>query len=229
LVALMNDATRDASGSQPLSRAGKIAFISFLTLVSLVTLSVLAPFILMMKFSIPASSMYPSLQIGDYLLAAPLAYDSSLERGEIALMYVGEGERRSVWVKRIIGLPGDRIAVREGQLIINGSPVERRAIGTREIEHGASVPAFEETLPGGRTIEVLDADPNSPFDNFREVTVPADHYFVLGDNRDNSYDSRAMDRVGFIPREAFVGKPKIIYFSWGEQGLRLGRIGTWIR
>jgi len=225
----MSDATLDASGAKPISRVGKIAFVTFLTLVSLGTLTVMAPFVLMQKFWIPGASMYPSLYIGDYVLATHAAYDVSLKRGEIVVFYVGHDTQRTVWVKRLIGLPGDRVAVRAGQLMINGTPVERHPVGERHVDHGFDMlPAFEETLPGGRKIEVLDALPDGHFDNFAEVTVPADHYFVMGDNRDNSYDSRAMDRLGFVARADIIGKPKFIYFSVGDRGIRLDRMGRFV-
>lgn len=210
------------------SRVGRGLFIAFLTTISLATLAVIAPLFFFMRFSIPASSMNPTLYVGDLLLASHIAYDSDVQRGDIALFWVGHGEERVIYIKRVIGLPGDRVEVRKGQVILNGTPVARRKIAAQPVDAGDGwmpVAAFEETLPGGFTVTVVEANDEGPFDNFGEMTVPADHYFMLGDNRDNSYDSRALDRIGYIARDALVGKAKWIYFSAGRDGVRFGRIG----
>lgn len=221
----MSDATLDASGAKPISRVGKIAFVAFLTLVSLGTLTVMAPLLVLLKFSLPSASMQPTLQIGDHVLATHIAYDSNLERGDVVVFRSSD----VIFAKRIVGLPGERVALRDGQLIINGIPVERRSVGDREYgDDFVTQRVFEETLPGGRKIEVLDDRSDGPYDNFEEMTVPADHYFVLGDNRDNSYDSRALGKIGFVARADMVGKIKFIHFSMGDRGLRLDRMGRFV-
>lgn len=209
------------------SRLGRGIFIAFLTLIGLATLSVLAPLFLMLRFSIPASSMNPALQIGDLLLASHIAYDSTIDRGDVVLFWVRKDEQRYVYVKRVIGLPGDRVRLLNGVVFVNGAPLKRHKVADQPSSMGgdwAKLPAFEESLPGGRKITVIDAGA-SLYDDFAEVTVPADHYFMLGDNRDNSADSRIPGGIGFISRQDLIGKAKWIYFSAGPDGVRFGRIG----
>jgi len=123
------------------------------------------------------------------------------------------------YIKRVIGLPGDRIQVRDGVLFINGTAVPKEPIGTyenanQEVGTGpAEVPMFRETLPNGVEYTVLDATPNGGADNTIEYVVPEGHYFMMGDNRDNSQDSRFLNQVGYVPIENFVGRAEIIFFS----------------
>jgi signal peptidase I len=115
----------------------------------------------------------------------------------------------------VIGLPGDTVQMRNGVLFINDEAVEREQVGTYRPEgrydRGEEVPLYRETLPNGVTYNTLDLTPNSPGDNTREFLVPPGHYFMMGDNRDNSADSRF--EVGFVPFENFVGRANIIFFS----------------
>jgi signal peptidase I len=168
-------------------------------------------------FNIPSGSMSPSLNVGDYLLVSKFAYNGhDPQRGDIVVFHVpalGGG----AYVKRIVGLPGERIRMRDGILFVNGVPasqhrvadfLETDAFGT--LQH---VPRFAETLPGGRIDLVLDRFA-SGFDNTDEVTVPPGSYFVLGDNRDNSDDSRG-DEV-FVQRAQIVGPPAFKYIVGGR-------------
>jgi signal peptidase I len=131
------------------------------------------------------------------------------------------------FVKRIVGLPGDRIAFKEGRLVINGTPVERRPIGTFEyaLDQSQEMPIwlnqYIETLPGGPSYRILLSDEPSSLDAMSEVTVPPDHYFVVGDNRDHSNDSRQLGDIGFVSRDNLTARPKFIYWS-----RRWARIGT---
>ena len=118
-------------------------------------------------------------------------------------------------IKRVIGLPGDEISVRGGVLFINGKEVPRQRIAdfvTRE-DGGASrpIPAYEETLPNGVKYTVLVAEPSGPFENIGPYKVPAGKYFMLGDNRDNSVDSRAVSGVGYVPFENLVGRAALLF------------------
>ena len=117
----------------------------------------------------------------------------------------------------MIGLPGDEVQMRQGVLYINSQAVPKRRVGdftTRE-DDGVlrTIPQYEETLPNGVKYMVLDSEPNGAFDNTSVFKVPADHYFMMGDNRDNSTDSRAQWGVGYVPFENFVGRAEIIFFS----------------
>ncbi len=186
-------------------------------------------------FNIPSGSMKETLLVGDYLFVSKLSYGYSRfsfpfglhlfsgrifaaqpERGDVVVFKLPRDESKD-YIKRVIGLPGDEIRVENGTLIINGTPVPKVRKGwftTRE-EDGIArrVPSFEETLPNGVKYTVLDAEPHGPFDNVGPYKVPEGHYFMMGDNRDNSTDSRALWGVGYVPFENLVGRAEIIFFS----------------
>lgn len=189
-------------------------------------------------FHIPSESMVPNLQIGDYLFVNKFAYGygkyspplfawpikgrlfgSTPERGDI-VVFRNPTEPDISYIKRLIGLPGDRVQVLDGILYLNGQPVPRtpqtpysaeNPDGTVSlVEHG------RETLPGGKQVDILEAEGNSgPLDNTREFTVPPGHYFMMGDNRDRSQDSRT-PMVGFVPEENLIGRADIVVFSFGH-------------
>ncbi|MCT8998931.1 signal peptidase I [Chelativorans intermedius] len=210
-------------------------------------------------FSIPSGSMRPTLLEGDYLFVTKWAYGYSrysfplsppLFSGRI---WAGQPERGDVvvfkfppnpsldYIKRVVGLPGDRIQMRDGVLHINGAPVRRELIGQIDdpdiTEMSRPVDVYRETLPNGVSYETLDLSSNSVGDNTREFVVPEGHYFMMGDNRDNSTDSRFT--VGFVPEENLVGRANIIFFSiagghspleiwqWPSE-IRLSRLFTWV-
>ena len=203
-------------------------------------------------FYVPSGSMEPTLLIGDELLASKYPYGYSTaslpalldlprtsrilgalpKRGDV-VVFRWPGNRSQVWVKRVIGLPGDRIAMRDGQVWIDGKPAQIKpdGIGRVESENGALAPAhrFIETLPGGRQHLIFKLVPNQPLDNMPEVTVPPGHLFVMGDNRDNSADSRvpvASGGVGMLPVENLVGRVDAVVGSW-DLGLENQPIWTW--
>jgi signal peptidase I len=154
------------------------------------------------------------------------------ERGDV-VVFRAPADRSQVWVKRVIGLPGDRIALRSGRLWINGEPVKVRADGTgeMELENGAVVPAqrYVETLPGNREHAILKLSANGPHDNMAELTVPANHLFVMGDNRDNSADSRVAVEaggVGLLPTDELIGRAQTLIGSW-DLGVRRQPVWTW--
>ena len=119
------------------------------------------------------------------------------------------------YIKRVIGLPGDTIQMRNGQLFINGEGVPREKTGQIDnpdiTEENRPIDVFRETLPNGVSFDTLDINPDTPGDNTREFVVPPGHYFMMGDNRDNSSDSRFS--VGMVPAENLVGRANIIFFS----------------
>jgi len=192
---------------------------------------------LFQPFSIPSGSMRPTLLEGDYLFVTKWAYGYSRhslpfspnifsgriwagtpERGEVVVFKFPPNPSLD-YIKRVIGLPGDRIQMREGILYINGEAVKHEKVGTIEnrdvTEVDRPVDVYRETLTrsDGSTVEydTLDLSPNSIGDETREFVVPAGHYFMMGDNRDNSTDSRFS--VGFVPEENLVGRANIIFFS----------------
>ena len=137
------------------------------------------------------------------------------KRGDVAVFKLPT-DTSIDYIKRVIGLPGDRIQMRDGVLYINGQSVKKERIedfvDPSEQGLGAPVPQYRETLPNGVSYRVLDTEPMGEADNTEEYIVPEGHYFMMGDNRDNSQDSR-YPRVGYVPIENFVGRADIIFFS----------------
>ena len=206
-------------------------------------------------FNIPSGSMQSTLLIGDYLFVSKLAYGysrysfpfginlfpgrvfaSEPKRGDVVVFKLPR-DNSTDYIKRVIGLPGDEISVRRGVLFINGREVPRRRVSdfTQIDQDGRelSTPRYEETLPNGVKYFVLDAKPNGEFDDVGPYKVPAGHYFMMGDNRDNSTDSREQSPrygVGYVPFENLVGRADIIFFSAAvdePDAFRLTRPWTW--
>ena len=187
-------------------------------------------------FNIPSGSMEPTLLIGDYLFVSKFSYGYSRYSFPIDLSFIhgriweGVPKRGDIvvfrpprepdtdFIKRVIGLPGDKVQMKDGVLYINGNPVPREPAGTWAGEgrfgDNTPVPQFRETLDDGASYLTLDLTPDGQLDNTRVFEVPPAHYFLMGDNRDNSEDSRAMDGpVGYVPAENLVGRADIIFFS----------------
>jgi signal peptidase I len=196
--------------------------------------------------------MEPTLLIGDALLASKYPYGygtASLpiqinlpesgrlfgdtpKRGDV-VVFRWPGDRSQIWVKRVVGLPGDRIAMRGGRLWINGRPVEITPDGTGEVEaedgslHAAA--RYIETLPGARSHTIFKHTAVGAFDDMAEIVIPFDHLFVMGDNRDNSADSRiAVEAggVGLLPTTDLVGRVDALVASW-DLAVRHQPIWTW--
>jgi signal peptidase I len=191
-------------------------------------------------FNIPSGSMENTLLVGDYLFVSKLSYGYSRysftipftgipivplkgrlfgaapKRGDVVVFKLPR-ETDKDYIKRIIGLPGDRIFVKGGVVYINGTPVTKERDGSfvAPDEGGRPIRRYRETLPNGVSYYVLDSEPNGFYDNTREYVVPEGHYFVMGDNRDNSVDSRDQSRrgVGFVPYENLVGRAEVVFFS----------------
>lgn len=186
-------------------------------------------------FNIPSGSMKKTLLVGDYLFVSKLSYGYSKfsfpfspdifsgrilsaepKRGDVVVFRLPRDHSLD-YIKRVIGLPGDEIQMKGGVLYINGAavPKVRKGEFTTPEDGGVAevIPAFEETLPNGVTYTVLDSDPAGPFDNTGVYKVPAGHYFMMGDNRDNSTDSRATWGVSYVPHENLVGRAEVIFFS----------------
>jgi len=201
-------------------------------------------------FTIPSASMEPNLYEGDYIVVSKYAYgwshhsipfspplfhgrifERAPKRGDIVVFKLPR-DTKVDYIKRVIGLPGDRIQVRGGVVYINGERVPRVETGVvREVENFTErdVQRYRETLPEGRSIMVNDYGPDGDLDNTSVMVVPDGHYFMMGDNRDNSMDSRldASIGVGFVPAEDLVGKAEIILLSW-KQGASLFKPWTWV-
>ena len=199
-------------------------------------------------FNIPSGSMLPTLLIGDYVFVSKFPYGYSrhsmplspplfsgrinsapVARGDIAVFKLPT-DNSTDYIKRIIGLPGDHIQVREGVLIINGKVVKRERVDDLVQKHSGArygrVRQYRETLPNGRSYLTLDLQPRGMADNTNVYVVPADHYFAMGDNRDDSTDSRFLEHVGFVPAENLVGRADMIFFSV-DGSARIWEIWKW--
>jgi len=212
-------------------------YVSVFLMTGLAILPLESPF---ETYSIPASSMIPNLLVGDYVLAHTSAYQGqALERGDIVVFK--RPPDGTDYVKRIIGLPKDRIQIKGGVLHINGKTAYRENLGAytypgwRGMQR--TVTQYQETLPNGQSHFIVEESDNARTDNTPIYAVPDEHYFALGDNRDNSRDSRYQTEVGFIPRANITGKVILIYFSnngsarWSQfwrwpQAIRFERIGS---
>ena len=192
--------------------------------------------LLFQPFNIPSGSMKSTLLVGDYLFVSKYAYgysrfslpfsphlfdgriwSSPPQPGDIAVFKLPRDDSTD-FIKRVIGLPGDRIQMKDGVLHINGAAVKRERVEDFD-DGGRRFASYRETLPNGVSYLTLDLTPNGLEDNTQVYEVPPDHYFMMGDNRDNSTDSRvppARNGVGFVPFENFVGRAEIIFFSVEE-------------
>ncbi len=156
---------------------------------------------LVMPYNAVSASMSPTLNIGDYVFVSRRSYDGAgPERGDLVVFRAYESD----FIKRVVGVGGDRVRMAHGVLILNGKPVARRRIEDYRDGFPQPVHQYLETLPSGRSYRTLDIVEGSPIDDTQEFVVPAGHYFVLGDNRDNSDDSR-LD-IGFVARGDVIGR-----------------------
>jgi signal peptidase I len=202
--------------------------------------------LLFQPFNIPSGSLVPTLLVGDYLFVSKYAYGyshfslpsfldlapsampgrifaSQPKRGDI-IVFKLPSDGQTDYIKRLIGLPGDKIQVQKGRLIINGEMVPREQIAPfATVNHFGKpeeAPRYIETLPGGVKHEIIQIDgDDGTFDNTKVYEVPPGHYYMMGDNRDNSSDSRlAADQggVGYVPFENLIGRGEVIFFSIAE-------------
>jgi signal peptidase I len=209
--------------------------------------------LLFQPFTIPSASMEPNLYQGDYIIVSKFAYgysrfslslpwtphlfngrilDHGPRRGDIVVFKLPRDEHTD-YIKRVIGLPGDRIQMKGGVVWLNGKPIPRKLMATvnETAPFGFSHPVqrFQETMPDGRTYMTNDYGPGGDVDDTGVYVVPARHYFMMGDNRDNSQDSRYPESigVGYVPEENLVGRADIILLSWNDKA-SLFLPWTWI-
>lgn len=208
------------------------------TVVYAIVIAILIRTFLFEPFKIPSGSMYPTLYVGDYLFVSKYTYGYSKHsmpfsiplfegrvwadmpnRGDVVVFKFPQ-DNKTDFIKRIIGLPGDRVQMKNGRLYINGEIMNRNerddfvirdARGNAERYH-----QYIETLPEGFEHTIIEVSDNANEDNTLEVTVPQGSFFVMGDNRDRSDDSRV--NVGFVPFENLVGKARFLFFSHNDEG-----------
>ncbi|WP_029003173.1 signal peptidase I [Azorhizobium doebereinerae] len=204
--------------------------------------------LLFQPFNIPSGSMKDTLLIGDYLFVSKYSYGYSRfsipfspplfsgriwgqqpARGDVVVFKLPK-DNETDYIKRVVGLPGDDIQMINGVLNINGVPVKRERLTdvTEDDGSGRMVPVkrWRETLPNGVSFETLDIVDNGFYDNTQVYHVPAGHFFMMGDNRDNSADSRVLSQVGYVPFENLVGKAQMIFFSIDEHAAAW-QVWTW--
>ncbi|WP_245157831.1 signal peptidase I [Brevundimonas sp. A19_0] len=209
------------------------------TVVIALVIAILLRIFLFQPFTIPSASMEPNLYEGDYIVVSKWTYgyskhaipyspplfegrimNNAPERGDIVVFKLPR-DNKTDYIKRVIGLPGDRVQMINNVLHINGTAVEDVLISSSEVSEmfdGQTATQLRETLPGGRTFTIQDFGPNYSLDNTPVFEVPEGYYFMMGDNRDNSIDSREQSAmgVGLVPEENLIGKAEMILFSWHE-------------
>jgi len=192
-------------------------------------------------FNIPSGSMKPNLLVGDYLFVSkysygysrysanvgPIRLDSLMpiegrvwgaepKRGDVVVFKLPT-DNKTDYIKRVIGLPGDTVQMRQGRLFLNGERVPRTYIAeeTYQNRHGDTQKSkkYRQSLPNGVSFYIYEDGDAGPLDNTKIYTVPEGHYFVMGDNRDNSQDSRVEKSVGTVPHENLVGRAEFLFFS----------------
>ena len=212
-------------------------------------------------FNIPSGSMIPSLLIGDYLFVSKYSYgyskysfpfgilpfddrvlDETPKRGDV-IVFRKPGDESIDYIKRLIGIPGDTVQVINGVLFVNGKEATRvkTNIGKMKNIFGQEkvFKEYKEKFANTNFHKIIEASDNDPFDNTILFKVPKDHFFFMGDNRDNSRDSRTSE-VGFVPKQNLIGKAQIIFFSHNSsasfyefwkwhKSIRFSRIGKAIK
>jgi signal peptidase I len=215
---------------------------------------------LFQPFNIPSGSMIPTLLVGDFLFVSKYSYgfsrfsfpntdplfhipweglikdrilSSSPKQGDVVVFKLPR-DNTTDYIKRVIGMPGDTIQMKEGRLYINGKIVPREPIAKVHTEdfygHDTDVPTYTETLPDGVKHTIIEIQGDTGFtDNTEEFKVPPNHYFMMGDNRDNSTDSRVppdQGGVGYVPFENLIGRAEVIFFSV-KQGDSAWKVWDW--
>jgi signal peptidase I len=207
--------------------------------------------VLFQPFTIPSASMEPTLLEGDYIIVSKFSYGFSRyslpisppishgrlfmrepNRGDIIVFKLPRDPHMD-YIKRLIGLPGDTVQVRHGTVFINNQPIPQKPSGSSSIDIGGfqqTAEKLDETMSNGKTYTTYQVNPDDPAENTDPFVVPKGEYFFMGDNRDNSLDSRFSpdnDGVGFVPAENLEGKAELILLSWGK-GASLFKPWTWV-
>jgi signal peptidase I len=251
---------RSQAPDQTLSpwRASAIVVAAVVLVSLLFSVPLLIRIFLFQPFNIPAGSLKPTLLVGDYIFVSKYSYGytrysfpfspplalisgrrilaSEPQRGDVVVFRLPKDPAID-YVKRVVGLPGERIRMINGLLHINGEPIKRERIEdfveTEDNGRQVRVRQWRETLPNGVSHPTLDLLDNGFYDNTKEYLVPPGHYFMMGDNRDNSTDSRVESAVGYVPFENLIGRVEVIFWSVepSNEGrrYRFDRIGMRVR
>ncbi len=214
----------------------------FLSLVWIILIALIFRAFLFQSYNIPSGSMLKNLLVGDYIFVSKYTYGYSKHslpfsiplipnrifssepmRGDVVVFKL-PSDGKTDYIKRVIGMPGDKIQIINGKVYINNQILSYKEIGVYEDNNlinrkkkalgcrNEKLKILEETLPNGKSYNILDSDITSYADNTGIYNVPKDHFFVMGDNRDNSQDSRYIKSVGFIPFDNLVGRAELIFF-----------------
>ncbi len=230
---MTSESGADAEQSKPEKKQESLGEI-LRTVIYAILIAVVLRTVAYEPFVIPSGSMLPTLLMGDYVFVSKFSYgyskhsmpfsppvlsgrifESPVKRGDVVVFKLPT-DNSTDYIKRIVGLPGDRLQVRDGQLFINGAAVPRKFVRDVAVRKrtGDYVRAklYRETLPNG--VRHMTLDEGRTFaDNTKIYEVPAGHYFAMGDNRDDSTDSRFLNEVGYIPEVNLVGRAEIFFFS----------------
>ena len=244
-------ATGDAPKEKKKMTAKEEAIDLAKTLVYAVGIALVLRFLLFQPFNIPSGSMKPDLLVGDFLYVSKPTYGYSRasliwpltrlpihgrifahqpKRGDV-VVFKNRKDGNKDYIKRLIGLPGDEIRMESGRLYINGTPVKKEFAGMATTNCGdgpREIPTYRETLDDGVSYIVDEClGDEGPLDNVGPYKVPAGHYFMMGDNRDQSQDSRVIDAVGYVPAEDLVGKAQRLFFSVDGAKARFWQVWDW--
>jgi len=222
---------------------------AFKIIISAGTIALVIRTLFFQPFTIPSGSMIPTLLIGDFIFVSQYKYGYSKhslpfslpliedrifkkkpKRGDV-VVFKTPNDNKTDYVKTLVGLPGDEIQLKDGILYINNLKIERKKILDLNLKKNNNYLNnfdYVETFPNGKKhiIRELKKD-NAPSDNTIVYKVPNDHFFFMGDNRDNSIDSRVLSYVGFVPFENLVGKAEIIFFSIEKNNYGLSKFWKW--
>lgn len=230
-----------ATGDETLGETAKTILIAII-------LALLVRTFLFEPFNIPSSSMVPNLLVGDYIFTSKYSYGYSQyslpfgvanfqgrfmekkpKQGDI-VVFRQPTHTDIDFIKRLIGMPGDKIQMINGRLYINDEIVQREYVGQKlyKNEHDMSfnMSKYIETLPNGVKHVIYEKSDNDRLDNTAQYVVPPNHYFMMGDNRDDSNDSRVLDEVGYVPFDNLVGRAELIFFSTNGKA-RLWEMWKW--